>query len=442
MNNILIIGAGRSSGDLIDYLGNKSEKNDWQIRLGDYNISLAEERAGKSIFVTPFQLDVSNTENLLKEVTMADIVVSMVPAHMHFPVAKMCVDLGKSMVTASYVSPEVLGLHDKAIDNECLILMECGLDPGLDHMSAMKSIDEIKSKGGKLTLFKSFTGGLVAPENDNMWNYKFTWNPRNVILAGQGVSKFVRNNRFKYISYSKVFSRIEEVFIEGFGDFEAYPNRDSLKYNKIYDLEDIPTLFRGTLRKKGFCEFWDVFVQLGMTDDSYFMTESDTLTSRNFLNSFLPYSGVLSTEEKLISFFDLTKDHLVYRKIDALDFFSDKEINLKGKLTPAMVLLEILLQKWSLSPDDRDMIIMQHQFEYTLNGVKHRRLSSFGMEGDVGNKTAMAKAVGLPVAIAVEEILNGRLKESGVQIPVKKSIYEPILKAIAAEGIFFNEVED
>ena len=441
MKRILIIGAGRSSGDLIDYLEERSEKNSWSIRLGDYNYSLAEERAKGSIFITPFQFDISDSEQLLKEVSLADIIVSMVPAHMHFPVAKCCVDLKKSMVTASYVSPAVLELHDKATENRSLILMECGLDPGLDHMSAMRSIDEIKAKGGVLTLFKSFTGGLVAPENDNLWQYKFTWNPRNVILAGQGVSKFIRNNKFKYIPYHKVFSRIESVTIDEFGEFEAYANRDSLKYNKIYNLGDIPTLFRGTLRRKGFCEFWDVFVQLGMTDDSYFMTETQGLTFKSFLNSFLPYSDKLSTEEKLMDVFGLAPDDPIFLKIEALGFFTEKKINLDSKVTPAMVLLEILMKKWSLSENDRDMIVMQHQFEYKIGGRKYKRRSSFGMEGKKGNKTAMAKAVGLPVAIAVEEILNGGIVEVGVQIPVKKSIYEPILNVISSKGVVFNDIE-
>ena len=253
--------------------------------MGDVSLSQAQEKIKGFTLSKAIVFDVFNQKLLTNEINNADVVISMLPAHLHLPVAKECVDLGKSLFTASYVSKEIQELSEKAKDKGILILMEAGLDPGIDHISAMHEIDLIKEKGGEITLFKSFTGGLVAPESDdNPWNYKFTWNPRNVVLAGQGTVKFVRNGFYKYITYHNLFKRLETVSIDGYGDFEGYANRDSLKYRELYGLENIPTIFRGTLRKKGFCEAWDVFVQLGMTDDSYELEGVDSMTYREFIN--------------------------------------------------------------------------------------------------------------------------------------------------------------
>src|SRR5690606_38381943 len=218
-----------------------------------------------------------------------DIIISMLPAHMHIAVAKDCIRLKKHMVTASYVSKEMKALKQEAIDAEVNLMNEIGVDPGIDHLSAMRLIDEIRGNGGELEAFETFTGGLIAPESDNNpWNYKFTWNPRNVILAGQGgAACFIRNGQYKYIPYNRLFSRLDELSIPGFGDFIGYPNRDSLSYRAIYGLENIPTIFRGTLRRPDYCEAWNVFIELGMTDDTYTMVDTEGMTPRKFLNAYL-----------------------------------------------------------------------------------------------------------------------------------------------------------
>ena len=263
MKKILLIGAGRSATSLINYLKLHASNHDWWITIGDYSVSLAEEKLKDFSRGNAISFDVHNQEQVQKEIQQVDLVISMLPAHLHFLVAQQCVNFSKSLLTASYVSSEIKMLDKQAKEKGILILMEMGLDPGIDHMSAKKEIDAIHEQGGVINTFKSFTGGLVAPESDtNPWNYKFTWNPRNVVLAGQGTVKFLRNNNYKYIPYHNLFNRLDEIFVEGYGIFEGYPNRDSLKYRDLYDLQKIPTILRGTLRRKGFCRAWNIFVQL------------------------------------------------------------------------------------------------------------------------------------------------------------------------------------
>jgi saccharopine dehydrogenase-like NADP-dependent oxidoreductase len=318
---------------------------------------------------------------------------------------------------------------------------EVGLDPGIDHMSAMKVIDEIKEKGGKMMLFESFCGGLVAPENDtNLWNYKFTWAPRNVVLAGQGgAAKFIQEGTYKYIPYCNLFRRTEFLEVEGYGKFEAYSNRDSLKYRSVYGLDDVLTLYRGTIRRVGFSKAWNMFVQLGMTDDSYVMDGSETMTYRQFTNSFLPYHPTDSVEIKTRLILKIDQDDIMWDKLVELDLFNSNKIVGIKEATPAQILQKILSDSWSLQEKDKDMIVMYHKFGYELNGVKTQIDSKMVSIGEDQTYTAMAKTVGLPVAMATLLILNGKIKTTGVQLPIKKEVYQPILKELEEYGIVFNE---
>jgi len=318
---------------------------------------------------------------------------------------------------------------------------EIGVDPGLDHMSAMKVINEIRSKGGKVILFESFTGGLVAPESDNnLWNYKFTWNPRNVVVAGQGgAAKFLQEGKYKYIPYHKLFRRTELLHVNGHGKFEAYANRDSLKYKNEYGFGDILTLYRGTIRRVGFSRAWNIFVQLGMTDDSYTIEDSENMTYRDFTNSFLSYHPNDSVELKLRHYLKIDQDDIIWEKLLELNIFDPrKKVGLKNA-TPAQILEKILKDKWTLQPDEKDMIVMQHLFGYLLDGKKHQIESSMVCLGEDKTYTAMAKTVGLPVAIATLHILNGTIKTPGVQIPISKEVYTPILEELEENGIKFTE---
>ena len=288
MRKILIIGAGRSSSSLIKYLLDKSNSENLQITIGDISIENAQQKINNHPNGKAISLDVFNKEQRVAAIKNSDIVISMLPAHLHIEVAKNCLEFKKHMVTASYISKEMKALDEQAKANGLIFMNEIGLDPGIDHMSAMQVIHKIRESGAKMLLFESFCGGLVAPESDdNLWNYKFTWNPRNVVLAGQGgASMFIQEGTYKYIPYHKLFRRTEFLTINGSGKFEAYANRDSLKYRSIYGLDDIPTMYRGTIRKVGFSRAWNSFVQLGMTDDTYTIENSDHMSYRDFTNLF------------------------------------------------------------------------------------------------------------------------------------------------------------
>ena len=439
MKKVLIIGAGRSATTLINYLLKESEINNWLVTIADYNLNLAEKAANNHKNSNPIKFDVTNTLDREKEISQSDIVVSMLPAAMHILVAKDCVKLKKNLVTASYVSKEIQALNNSAIESGVILLNEIGLDPGIDHLSAMKVIDQVKDDGYKLTSFKSFCGGLVHPDYDNNpWNYKFTWNPRNVILAGQGTAQYIINDNYKYISYSNLFKRTESMEILDAGEFEGYANRDSLGYRKDYGLDNISTLFRGTLRKKGFSKSWNKFVQLGMTDDSYQINNSEDLSNKEFLNLFLPKNEIFSVEENFCNYFSISLDSREFYKFNWLGIFSDYKSDIK-LASPAKILQHITERKWSLDENDKDMVVMQHQFEYLDNKEIKKLKSSLVVFGDDSVNTAMAKTVGLPVAIAVKLILNNIITLKGVQIPTKKEIYSPVLKELAKNGINFIE---
>ncbi|REE83164.1 saccharopine dehydrogenase-like NADP-dependent oxidoreductase [Lutibacter oceani] len=443
MRKILVIGAGKSSSSLITYLLNKSTSENLHITVADISLELAKSKIQNHKNGTAIALDISDDIQRTKEINNTNIVVSMLPAHLHINVAKDCLKYGKNMVTASYVSKEIMELNEEVSKTGLIFMNEVGLDPGIDHMSAMQIIDSIREKGGKMLLFESFCGGLVAPESDNnLWNYKFTWNPRNVVLAGQGgASKFIQEGTYKYIPYHKLFRRTEILNIDGFGKFEAYANRDSLKYRSIYGLDDILTLYRGTIRRVGFSKAWNIFVQLGMTDDSYIMENSENMSYRDFTNSFLAYNPNDSVELKLRYYLKIDQDDIIWEKLLELDIFNNtKKVGLKNA-TPAQILEKILKDSWTLQKDDKDMIVMQHLIGYELNGKKQQIESSMVCIGDNQTYTAMAKTVGLPVAIATLKILNGEINATGVLRPVTKEIYKPILKELEENGINFSEKE-
>lgn len=442
MKKILVIGAGRSTYSLIKYLKQHADAERWNITIADFNLDWALEKAADHHHTSAVQLDVQNDverQGLVKE---ADLVISMLPAHMHISVAKDCIAFGKNMVTASYISPEMEALDEEAKKAGVIMINEIGVDPGIDHLSAMKVLNEIRDKGGKMLAFESFTGGLVAPESDNNpWNYKFTWNPRNVVLAGSGGAvKFIQEGQYKYIPYHQLFRRIEFMEIENYGRFEGYANRDSLRYRKVYGLENIPTIYRGTLRRPGFSRAWDVFVKLGMTDDSYVLEGSENMTFRDFTNTFLAYNQHDSVELKLMHYLNIPQDSVLMDKLTWLGIFEKTKVGIKNA-TPAQVLQHILEQKWTMDPDDHDMIVMYHKFGYELNGEKHMIESSMVSIGRNSKETAMARTVGLPVAIAAKNILNGNITTPGVQIPITKEIYLPMLEELAQHEIVFTERE-
>ena len=439
MKNILILGAGLSASSMIKYLLDQAAKHDWQVAVGDVSLETAQKKVAGYERGRAFRFDVSDAALLAAEVGKCDLVVSMLPARFHPVVAAEALKQAKFMATASYISPEMKAMEAEVKAKGLLFINEIGVDPGIDHMSAMKVIDEIRAMGGKMLEFTSCTGGLVAPESDNNpWNYKFSWNPRNVVLAGQGVSKFLEKGQYKYIPYNKLYSRTLKTSVPGLGDFEIYANRDSLKYRESYGLQDIQTMFRGTMRRPGYCKGWDVFVQLGMTDDTYQLEGVAKMTWRDFINTFLPYDDKLSVEEKVCAATGITMDSETMQRLKWLGIFEARPVGMKEG-SPAQVLQKILEEKWVLGPNDKDLIVMQHEFVYSLNGAVKRKRSTLVVTGQDQVYTAMAITVGIPLAIGVKMMMLGETSLKGVHMPVLPELYRPILKELEEYGVKFIE---
>jgi saccharopine dehydrogenase-like NADP-dependent oxidoreductase len=442
MQSILILGAGLSSSSLIRYVLENAETYDWNVRIVDRDIDLVKQKIDGASRGTALSFNALNAEERRPEIKKADLVISMLPARFHVEVAQDCIELKTNLITPSYISSEMRELDSAAKEAGIIIMNEIGVDPGIDHMSAMKVIHEIQERGGILSSFKSFTGGLIAPESDNNpWHYKFTWNPRNVVLAGQGgAASFIRNGQYKYIPYNRLFGRLDYLSIEGYGEFVGYPNRDSLSYRLTYGIEDIPTIFRGTLRRPGYCEAWDVFIELGMTADDYQMHNTGNMTPRSFLNAFLPYNPNKTVEEKFKDFLREDRMHL-YTMFEWLGLFKPEPMVGLVNASPAQVLQKILVDHLSLDEGDKDMIVMIHEFEYELGGEKHKITSHMVNIGEDQVYTSMSNTVGLPVAICAKMILTGHLQKTGVTLPVEKEIYTPILQELESFDIRFIEKE-
>ncbi len=443
LRKILVVGAGKSTSYLLDYFLEKSASEKLHLTIGDLNPEGIPEKIRKHPSCKAIQLDIFNDVERKQAISDSDIVVSMLPARFHIKVAEDCLAQNKHLVTASYISEEIKALDTSAKEKGLVFMNEIGLDPGIDHMSAMQIIDRIRGKGGKMLLFESFTGGLVAPESDNnLWNYKFTWNPRNVVVAGQGgAAKFIQEGTYKYIPYHKLFRRTEFFDIEGYGRFEGYANRDSLNYREAYGLQNALTLYRGTMRRVGFSKAWNMFVQLGMTDDSYTIDNSEGMSYREFVNLFLPYSPTDTVELKMRHYLKIDQDDIMWDKLVELDLFNrNKTVTLKHA-TPAQILQAILEDSWTLAENDKDMIVMYHKFGFEIEGKKKQIDANMVVIGENKSHTAMAKTVGLPVAIATLLILNQKITTPGVQIPIRKEVYEPILLELQKLGIIFKEYE-
>ena len=441
MRNILIIGAGKSTPYIVKYLTHKSSKENLFLTIGDIDINNAKKLSAGSTNIRAIKFDILNKKNSSEQIFQSDIVISMLPARFHLLVARECLKYKKSLLTASYISDQMNELDDEVKRLGIIFMNEIGVDPGIDHMSAMKIIDKIKDEGNELVMFKSYTGGLIAPESDNnLWNYKFTWNPRNVVLAGQGGDAiFIERDKQKQIPYSKLFKNTELLEIDGYGNFEAYPNRDSLKYRSIYKLDNISTILRGTIRRPGFSNAWNVFVSLGMTDDSYSIQNSHMMSYSNYVDYFLSSNSIKSIESRIKNKLGINETNVIWYKLLELDIFnSTKKIPLKNA-TPAQILEYILLQSWQLEKNDKDMVVMYHKFGYKKNKKNYQIDSTMVSIGEDETYTAMAKTVGLPLAIATLGILNKKIKSTGVQLPVSKDIYVPILKELEEYNIKFKE---
>ena len=423
MKTILLLGAGKSATVLIDYLLKESETNKWKFIIADVNKEQILLKINDSRFAEAVEIDIINNKQREKIIQRAHVVISMMPPALHFLVAKDCVEYRKHLLTASYLDNNIKSLSDEITQRKLLFLCEIGLDPGIDHISAMKIIDGIKIRGGTITSFKSHCGGLVAPESDdNPWHYKISWNPRNVVMAGKAGAEYKLNNTIEHKGYRELFKNCSQINIEGLGKLAVYPNRDSLSYLPIYKLDKVETFIRTTLRYPSFCEGWDAIVQAGLTN------EVDEINTKGlaFVKWSSPIIPFINNSNKLM--------------LQFIGLFDEVQVPAAAK-TSADVLQYLLETKLFMQPSDKDMIVMLHEIEYTLEGKTTKIESSLIVKGEDSLRTAMAKTVGLPLGIAAKLILNGDLPLTGLHIPTIKEIYEPLLRELKLNGITFTETE-
>lgn len=440
MKNILLLGAGRSAFALIGYLREQALQQGWQLTIGDAALGHLQELAlPGTLRLVSIRLE--EEDRVQEEIRAADLVISLLPAGLHPVIARWCLQHKKHLLTASYASPEIKALHKAARQAGLVFMMEAGLDPGLDHMSALSVIARIKRQGGRLTAFRSYTGGLVAPESDNNpWHYKFSWNPRNVVLAGQGTARYLEEGQVKLIPYHQLFRRVQPLQVLSLGAFDGYANRDSLFYREAYGLNDIPTLLRGTLRRQGFCQAWHLLVALGLTADDYLLDNSEQLTYRQFLEAFLPpASGPQAWEQRVAHYLGVAVNSPEISRLRWLEF-PPEPIGLR-KASPAQVLEQLLLRKWALAPDDKDMVVMQHLFDFEVGGQARQLKASLVVLGQDARYTAMAQTVGLPAGIIACMIMQEQVSRRGVLLPTDPEVYEPVLRVLQGLGIRFIEEE-
>ncbi len=421
MKTIVLIGAGKSATVLIDYLIAEAETNNWKFIIADSNKEQILLKTHNSPFAEAVQLDITNEKQRGDLIQRAHVVISMMPPALHFLVAKDCVEYRKHLLTASYLDDKMKSLLEEIRDRKLLFICEMGLDPGIDHMSAMKIIDEIKLKGGKIISFKSHCGGLVAPESDdNPWHYKISWNPWNIVMAGQSGAVYKENNEIKNISYHNLFDCSNEIVYDGLEELAFYPNRDSLSYIPTYKLPDTATFIRTTLRHVDFFKGWNAIVHAGLTNE----TDAIDVTGLSFSKWSAPVLPFINAENKLM--------------LKYLGLFENDLVPSTAK-TSADILQFLIETKLKMEPADKDMIVMLHEFKYVLDDKEHQLKSCLVVKGEDSLRTAMAKTVGLPLGIAAKLILNETIKLKGLHIPTVKEIYEPVLEALEKAGIKFTE---
>lgn len=441
MKRILLLGAGRTAHFFIESILSTAQTENWHLRVGDFLQTSLEQLPENSEHFSKVLFDVKSNEQVEIEVLAADVVVSLLPANFHYDVASKCLQFGKHFLSASYVSDDFKRIAHEVEAKGLLFIKEVGLDPGLDHMSAMRMLDGIRNKGGEIKRFLSYTGGLMSPSlKNNPWEYKFTWNPMYVVTAGRDGGIYLRRGKIKRIPYHRIFKEIDVLDMPGYGTFDAYYNRNSLNYIDEYKLQNVESVIRYTLRRKGFCEAWAPLVSLGLTDNNFEFLFDNSITKREFLNMFIRM-GEGSLEERVSRVIGHAPDSEVFEKLKWLGLFDDESLPIRSG-TSAKVLEQIIMPKWKMEPNDKDMIYMAHVCYYTLKGKTYKRKSYLAVEGQNQEETAMAKTVGLPLAAATKLVASGNFNQKGLHIPTIPQLYNPILNELEKWEISFNEIEE
>ncbi|HEY0612412.1 MAG TPA: saccharopine dehydrogenase C-terminal domain-containing protein [Chitinophaga sp.] len=438
MKNILLFGAGKSATCLIDYLLTNAPRQKWHVTVVDSDLMLIKSKTGKSYYVTPVAIDIRDQQARQALVEETDLVISLLPPSLHILVAKDCLQYRKHLLTASYTDPEVKKLQKDIQKAGLLFMYEMGLDPGIDHMSAMKVIHSIEKKGGLIYSFKSYCGGLISPEsNDNPWQYKITWNARNIVLAGQSGATYKDKGKVKELNHEQLFDQSKTILIPGLGKLAFYPNRDSLAYMSSYNLDNIPTFMRATLRYPDFCEGWSAVIRLGLTDDSR-KIQTDNLSYFKWATQHVKTDKQLSNEENVALFLGVSSKSKVIRQLKYLGLLNGEVIN-QGEQTNANVLQQVMESRLGMSPNDKDMIVMMHEIEFERRNIATRMHSYMIVQGEDNLRTAMAKTVGLPLGITAKLLLQEKINLTGLHIPVMPEVYNPVLKELEEHDIRFEE---
>ena len=443
MKNILILGAGQSAPYLISYLLNEAKKNNWFVTVADRDGNLAKAAVNGHSHGNGIEFDVNDAEKRHELIKKCDLIVNFLTPTFQYLIALDCLRFSKHVITASYENPRVAELDADAKKCGVLILNEMGLDPGIDHMSAMAIITGIREKGGTIASFISYGSGIPAPEvQSNPFNYCITWNASNVVTAGDAGAQYLEDGKIKLVPHHKVFDRTWDVNIENLGTFEAYPNRDSLHFQKVFNLNKVNTMIRGTLRYPGWSETWNQIVKLGLYLNSLTLPDLSNSTYREFTEMFLPLnvSGP-KLEARIANYLNISPTGTIMKKLIWLGLFSDEKIG-QNFQTPMHVMTDLIKKKLPLPEGQRDMVILHHDIiaDYGENRKRERTISTLVDYGDPKAKfTAIAKTVGAPAAIAAKLVLTGKLNLTGCHIPTHTDIYPTVLEELKTLGIEFVE---
>ncbi len=433
MKEVVLFGAGKSATVLIQYLLEQAAVYRWKIIVVDHDLLLAREKVKDSPYGEALSFDIHDSTQRKGLIAAASLVISMLPPSLHAIVADDCLVYAKHLLTASYVDQNIREKEKEIAEKKILFLCEMGLDPGIDHMSAMDLVHRIHRLGGRVSSFRSHCGGLVAPESDtNPWHYKISWNPRNIIMAGKAGAHFLSKGKEVKLPYAQLFANTATVTVPQAGEYGWYANRDSMSYISLYALEGVETFVRTTLRHPAFMQGWKQVIQLQLTDETpAYDTNSKSIQA--VLTEHITKKGLETT------WAGIEKDEQLRQQFAYLGFF-DKETQVNKGLCSAADLLQWVAEKnLGLAATDKDMIVLQHEIAYTLNGVQKQINSSLVVKGDDAVVTAMAKTVGLPLGIAARLVLTEQLTITGLHIPVIPAIYEPVLEELATRGIKFRE---
>ncbi len=433
MKHLLLLGAGKSATVLIEYLKNLSVQKQWKVTVADNDLSLAQSKVGEHAFTTAVQLNIQDEFARQQLIEQADLVISMMPPALHYLVAVDCISYNKHLLTASYIDTAIQQLSETIQEQKLLFLCEMGLDPGIDHMSAMQLIHHIQKEGANITSFKSHCGGLVAPESDdNPWHYKISWNPRNIVLAGKAGATYKQEHSIVQQTYASLFQNNRVVQVNDNLSFACYPNRDSLNYMPLYGLQQAATFIRTTLRHPLFCAGWNNIIQLQLTHEEK-IAVTNGCTVADFFQQHVQHHRLEQVFEQM------NRNPVFAEQLQFLGLLEHTKLN-PGHYSAADVLQMLLETKLLLQPQDKDMIVMLHELEYTTANQKQYYLKSYlQVKGNNSMQTAMAKTVGLPLGIAAKLILENVIQTTGLHIPVLPEIYEPVLKELAQHEIAFTE---